>query len=464
MSHLAFGTDGWRALIAEDFTFANVRRVADALGQALPERSLIVVGYDHRFHSESFAKEAAAVLAAQKHRVTLHQHATTTPALSFSVRTLRAKAGVMITASHNPPLFNGFKVKLAPGCSADPAFTKQIEDTLKTDVPHAPLDFPRKTVSIDKSYLAFLLSKLERKFWRKAKAKVVADGMHGYGGVLWESLFEKLNLKGEVIRSRRDPLFGGVAPEPIEKNLAPLREAVLRNKAAIGLAVDGDGDRLGAVDEKGVYLPPHHIFPLVLLHLIENRRLSGKVVQTVSLGYLSERICKKHGIELMEVPVGFKYVVDKMRQAKVMWGGEESGGYGVGLWAMERDGLLSALLLLEYALAKKQPLSVLRQKMEAEFGKSVFLRHDYPMRHAITDKKKWSDTLSAKMPAKLADTKVRELRVTDGVKIILEDDSWLLLRPSGTEPLMRTYAESPSPEKTKQLLHKAQEFASMKAG
>ncbi|HRY30752.1 MAG TPA: phosphoglucomutase/phosphomannomutase family protein, partial [Elusimicrobiota bacterium] len=258
------------------------------------------------------------------------------------------------------------------------------------------------------------------------------------------------------------PLFGGLSPEPIEKNLKALVQAVQENKAAIGLAVDGDGDRLGVVDDKGRYLPPHHVFPLILQHLIENRKMKGKVVQTVSLGYLSERIAKKHGVELIEVPVGFKYVVDKMRQTKVFWGGEESGGYGCGLWAWERDGLLSGLLLLEAVMAKHQPLSVLREKLEAEYGKSFFLRNDYAMKNPIADKTAWAETLSHKLPAKLADTKIRELKRLDGLKIVLEDDSWLLLRPSGTEPLLRTYAESPSPEKTKQLLTKAQEIATIK--
>lgn len=460
---IAFGTDGWRAIIAKEYTFSNVRRVADALGRVLKHNSKVVVGYDHRFLSEDFARHAAAVLAAQGHKVTLTGAPCSTPALSFCLKKLKTDAGVMITASHNPALYNGFKVKLPPGCSADPDFTKKIEEKIDNDIP----PFQEKMVpapSYDpaKDYTAFLTSRMDKKFWRSPQIKLVADAMHGPGGRYWEMIFKTLKLKGAVIRANRDPLFGGVAPEPIEKYLEALKKAVLENKAGLGLAVDGDADRLGAVDDKGEYLPPHHVFPLILLHLIKNRKLSGKVIQTVSLGYLSERIAKAHKIPLVEVPVGFKHVADHIKREKVIWGGEESGGYGVGVIQPERDGLLSGLLLMEYVLAEKKPLSVLRKEMEAAYGVSRFLREDYPMRQAVTDKKRWADHLIKHLPAKLAGSAIKETRTIDGLKIILEDDSWLLLRPSGTEPLMRTYAESPDVDKTRALLAKAQDMVNMK--
>jgi len=462
MTDIAFGTDGWRALIAEGFTFANVRRVAEALGRVLPQKSHVVVGYDHRFHSESFAQVAGAVLAAQKHKITMTAAAVTTPALSFSVRTLRAEAGVMITASHNPPLFNGFKVKSAAGSSADPSFTSQITDTLQDEVPAPTEAFAPKIYAPDAPYVKFLLSKLDRALWRKKGLKLVADGMHGPGGKYWTRLCDELGVRARVIRAARDPFFGGVTPEPIETNLAALSEAVRADKAGLGLAVDGDGDRLGAVDDEGRYLSPHQIFPLLLLHLAENRKLKGKVVQTYSLGYLSERIARQFGIAFEQVPVGFKYIVQRMQKEKVLIGGEESGGYGVGLWAPERDGLLSGLLLAEMTLAAGKPLSKIRKEMEARFGTSAFLRQDFPVRAAPTDKAAWAQALSQKLPAKIADTKVRGFVTDDGLRVTLEDDSWFLMRPSGTEPLMRTYAESPSVEKTRRLLSKAQELATMR--
>jgi phosphomannomutase len=204
------------------------------------------------------------------------------------------------------------------------------------------------------------------------------------------------------------------------------------------------------------------VFPLILLHLVKNRKMTGKVVQTVSLGYLSERIAKDYKLPLVEVPVGFKHVADHILKSKVLLGGEESGGYGVGIFQPERDGLLSGLLLLEYVLAEGKPLSVLRGEMEAKYGASKFLREDYPMRSAVTDKAKWAEHLIKHLPAKIGGTPVKDTRTTDGLKIFLEDNSWLLLRPSGTEPLMRTYAESPDLKKTQALLSKAQEMVNMR--
>jgi phosphomannomutase len=460
---IAFGTDGWRAVIAREYTFANVRRVAAALARTLKESAKVVVGYDHRFLSEEFARHAAAVLAGAGHRVSLAGAAMSTPALSFSLKTSRSDAGVMITASHNPPLYNGFKIKLPPGCSADPAFTRRVEEFVDSDeVPFDERTAPAPSFDPAKDYVGFLLSKLDRKFWRSPKAKVTADGMHGPGGRYWGMIFDKLKLKGQVIRGERDPLFGGVAPEPIERYLEALKAAVLAGKSSLGLAVDGDADRLGAVDDKGEYLPPHQVFPLILLHLVKNRKMTGKVVQTVSLGYLSERIAKDYKLPLVEVPVGFKHVADHILKSKVLLGGEESGGYGVGIFQPERDGLLSGLLLLEYVLAEGKPLSVLRGEMEAKYGASKFLREDYPMRSAVTDKAKWAEHLIKHLPAKIGGTPVKDTRTTDGLKIFLEDNSWLLLRPSGTEPLMRTYAESPDLKKTQALLSKAQEMVNMR--
>ena len=463
MDQLVFGTDGWRDIIADKFTFANVRRVSEALGRVLPEKSTVVVGYDHRFHSEEFAKQAAAILADQKHKIILLTNPTSTPAVSFSVKKHKAKVGVMITASHNPPLFNGFKIKVHPGCSADPEFTQRVQDNIQDEIAEVSLDFKHKEYSPDDDYVNFLISKLDKKIWKSPKASVVVDAMYGPGGHLFQKVMKKLNLKGHVIHAERDPLFGGQAPEPIETHLDELKKTTVAKKAALGLALDGDADRLGAVDEKGTYLTPHHIYPLLLLHLLKNRKQKGKLVQAFSLGYLSERIAKDHKIEVIEVPIGFKYVVQKMLEDKILLGGEESGGYGVGLWAPERDGILSGLLLVELVLAAGKPLSEIRKDMEKQYGKSVFLRQDYPVRSVIENKKEWAENIVKRLPAKIAGGKVRDYKTLDGLKVFLEDDSWLLLRPSGTEPLMRTYAESPDKKVTQQLLEKAQEFAAMRS-
>lgn len=461
---LVFGTDGWRGLIARDFTFDNLRRATDALARALPAKSRVAVGYDHRFLSEEFARAVSSVLGAQGHTVILFNHPTTSPALSFSLQGLKARAGVMLTASHNPSGYNGFKIKLPPGRSADAAFTARVESLLDPEIPRAGTVPPAAEHDPTPAYAAHVVSHLDKKMWSGARRlSVVFDAMHGSGAAVWPTVSKKLGLAVHPLRMERDPLFGGTPPEPIEKNLSPLMEAVRREKADVGLAVDGDGDRLGVVDDQGVYWPPHAVFPLILQHLVENRKLKGAVVQAISLGYVSERMAKEFKLPFVEVPVGFKHVADQMAKTKVLWGGEESGGYGVGLWAPERDGILSGLLVLEAVLAYKKPLSVLRAEMAKRFGPSAFSRVDLSIKAPVTDKAAWSQSILKKMPAKVAGQTVKETRDKDGLKILFTDESWVLLRPSGTEPLLRLYAEAPTQEAATLLVTKAQEWAGGKS-
>lgn len=453
-----FGTDGWRGRIATDFTFRNVRRVADALARALPARSRVAVGGDHRFMSEDFARVAAGTIAARGHRVTLADGPMTSPAMSFALKGLKAAAGVMITASHNPPTDNGFKIKVPPGRSAPPELTARVEALLEAEDPRTEGSVVDRFSALD-GYVDFVLARRDPSFWKSKRVPVVVDAMHGTAGPVWTRLMEALHLPGEVIRADRDPLFGGVPPEPVEKNLVPLVEAVGRRKAALGLAIDGDGDRLGVIDDTGAYLPPHTVFPLLLHHLVAHRRLKGAVVQAVSLGYLSERVARKCGLPFRVVPVGFKHVADEMAKQRVLLGGEESGGFGVGLWGPERDGILSGLLLAELVMAAGKPLSVLRKELYAAHGVSDFQRVDLPIRAPVADKNLWSEAVAKRVPEKVAGHAVSERTRIDGLKVIFDDGAWVLMRPSGTEPLMRTYAETPNPTRTTQLLHKAQEWA-----
>jgi phosphomannomutase len=444
-------------LIAGDYTFENLRRAAGGLAAVLPTGSRVAVGYDHRFLSAEFAEAAAGVLRAAGHRPVLADRPCTSPALSFALKAQKAAAGVMITASHNPPGYNGFKIKVPPGCSADEALTRKVEGAIPDAAPDAARgDVPR--FDPETAYLEFLLSRLDRALWKGAKLPLAADGMHGPGGRLWEVLFDRLGVKGTLVRASRDPLFGGTAPEPIEKNLTPLKEAVVASRSAAGLGVDGDADRLGAVDDTGAYWAPHTVFPVILEHLAVNRKLKGAVVQSVSLGYVSERLAQSLKLPFEEVSVGFKYVAARMQATKVLWGGEESGGYGVGLWSPERDGLLSGLLLAEASLAARKPLSELRRDLTKRFGASHYDRVDHPLRTAVTDKSAWAQEIARRLPAKIAGVAVKETRPRDGLKIIFDDDSWLLLRPSGTEPLLRTYAETPDPARTERLLSHAREW------
>lgn len=461
MEDIRFGTDGWRGRLASEFTFHNVRRAADALARTLPPRSRVAVGGDHRFLSAEFARAVAGVLSARGHKPFLADGPTTSPALSFALKGLRAAAGVMITASHNPPTDNGFKLKIPPGRSAPPEWTARLEAALLPEDPPSTgggvEDFP----ALD-GYVAWLLSRRAPAAWSRKKFPVVVDAMHGPGGRVWERLFAAARWPGAVIRADRDPTFGGAAPEPIEKNLSLLAETVRAKKAALGLALDGDADRLGVVDDTGVYLPPHTVFPLLLRHLTENRGLKGAVVQAVSLGYVSERLARSRGLPVVEVPVGFKHVADEIKKRRVVLGGEESGGYGVGLWSAERDGVLMGLLLMELVALSGRPLSALTRELAAAHGPSVFQRADLPLRAPVTDKALWVQAVSKRVPEKFAGRAVKDRRTLDGLKVIFDDDAWVLLRPSGTEPLMRVYAETPDAARTAQLLTKAQEWASVR--
>lgn len=456
---IKFGTDGWRATIADGFTFENVKRVSQAACDVIRKTSksrLLLVGYDRRFFSDRYAATAAEVAVSNGFRVELSEEPISSPALSFQVRQKKAAVGFMITASHNPYQFNGFKLKGTHGGSVNEVVTKEIEDRMDTNEVQKG-DDKWKKADFATGYLSNLKKLVRWPNLANLQGKVVFDAMHGPGGELFQRIAGK-DKKVVFVRTEPDPLFGGTNPEPIERNLSELKKRVLEEKAAIGIAVDGDADRIGVVDDKGRYLPPHTVMPLLLLHLIENKKLKGKIVQTVSMGYMNERIAKQFGLPFEEVAVGFKYIANIMGKEKVLLGGEESGGYGVGLWSPERDGLLCALLLLEMLAKQKKPLSFLVGEMQKRFGESYFERVDFPVKSTV-DKTAWITYLASILGPNMAGMPIKKVNTVDGLKIVLEDDSWFLLRPSGTEPLIRTYSEATSPEAVKKLLQEAKVLA-----
>jgi phosphomannomutase len=458
---IKFGTDGWRAVIGDGFTFANVRRAAQAACDVIRQNAksrLLLIGYDRRFFSDRFAQTAASVAVANGFKVEMASQPVSSPALSFHVKQRKAAMGFMITASHNPYKFNGFKLKGPHGGSVDETITRAVENRVDAgDIRTSDDDVKRVDFAPD--YIASLKARVRPPLSR-IKGHVVFDAMHGPGGVLFEQLFaSRDNLT--VIRSNVDPLFGGVNPEPIEVNLQALVDKVRQTKATAGIAVDGDVDRIGLVDDKGRYLPPHTVMPLILLHLVEGRKMKGKVVQTVSMGYLPERIARHFKLPFEMTPVGFKYIAKIMGQEKVLLGGEESGGYGVGLWSPERDGLLCALLILEMMADRKKPLSAIVDELYQRFGASNFKRVDFPLEAPI-DKGPWTEKVVATFGPQVAGANVKSVSTVDGVRLVLEDDSWLLLRPSGTEPLLRTYSEGTSPAIVDALLAEAHRVATMK--
>jgi phosphomannomutase len=486
---IKFGTDGWRALIAREFTFANVERVAQAyadylqasitealtkqlvdVGQISKEErednlfagviskatastsSLVIVGYDNRFLSERFAARAAEVLAGNGCRVLLFSEAMPTPLVSWAVKDLQANGGVVITASHNPPDFNGFKIKAPWGGSAATETTAAVEGLVDANPPkRAPVS--GDTTQLDtavESYRKQIHSYFDLERLRDLNGNVVVDPMHGSGGHWVESFLKGGSLKVETIRGNRDPLFGGVNPEPIDSNLAVLKQRVSETKALVGLATDGDADRVGAVNELGQTMTMHDVVPLVLLHLARNRGMRGGVVRTFSQSVLLKRIAAAHDLKLYETAIGFKYIADLMLKDDILIGAEESGGIGVKNHIPERDGILNSLLFLEAIATASQPPSVMLQNLHREFGEFHFGRRDRQVEVAI------GQDLVARLaklpPADVAGDKVIAVETTDGTKLLFADESWLLFRQSGTEPVLRIYAEATSVAKMNALL------------
>jgi phosphomannomutase len=480
---IRFGTDGWRAVIANEFTFANVERVAQAYalyvlreheatratkirepqGSSSTVAPVIVVGYDRRFMSEKFAARAAEILNGNGIGVELFDTDVPTPLVSWAVRDRKAAGGVVITASHNPAEFNGFKIKAAWGGSATPETTRAVETLVDAQAPtrgeRSSSAGARLTPSI-KSYREQIASYVDLERLLATRASVVVDPMHGAGGRWVESFLAGGALGVEMIRAERDPMFGGVAPEPIDRNLAPLKSRVKEMGALVGLATDGDADRVGAVNELGETMTMHEVVPVILLHLARARSMTGGVVRTFSQSVLTKRIAAAHGLKVYETPIGFKYVADLMLREDILIGAEESGGIGVKGHLPERDGILNSLLFLEAIIAAGKPPSELVREMHREFGEFYFGRRDLTME--VSRGLELVEELARSSPQKIADCDVTSVERLDGTKLLFADESWLLFRQSGTEPMLRIYAEATSMAKRDALLNAGCELANQK--
>lgn len=467
---ILFGTDGWRALIAHQFTFANLERVAQAYADFLNQPQQgddaqarraneatqaphVVVGYDRRFLSEKFAERAAEVLAGNGISVAMFDSDVPTPLVSWAVRERGATGGVVITASHNPAEFNGFKIKAPWGGSATRETTVAVEALVDAQTPRrSDLTAPMRgglDGSIE-SYRAQIAGYVDLERLRGAEARVVVDPMHGSGGRWVESFLRGGALGVETIRAARDTQFGGVNPEPIDRNLAPLKERVRAAGALVGLATDGDADRVGAVNELGETMTMHEVVPLMLLHLVRRRGMTGGVVRTFSQSVLTKRIAAAHNLKLHETPIGFKYVADLMLREDILIGAEESGGVGVKGHLPERDGILNSLLFLEAVLAAGKSPSELVREMHREFGEFYFGRRDLHIE--VARGLNLIESLSVSPPEEIAGYTVHGYSHLDGMKLIFGDESWLLFRQSGTEPVLRIYAEATSVAKMNALL------------
>ena len=462
---IKFGTDGWRGIIAEDFTFDNVRICAQAVAEYLRKSRLgsrgLVIGYDTRFASEDFAAAAAEVMAGNDIRVHLCLKPAPTPVVSFAVTATKSAGGIVITGSHNPGSWNGFKYKSQDGASAPEEVTSQIERNItsltgrRVSVKRLALDKALKKGIVDYMdpspvYFERLSRFVDIEELCCRRLNIIVDPMYGAGIGYFKAILEGGNLKIAEINAERNPSFPGINPEPIAKNLTRLSRLVVARKAHVGLATDGDADRIGIVDEKGQFLTQHQVFALLCLYLLEVRGERGAMVRTLTSTMMLSRLGKLFDVPVYETPVGFKYVAPLMMKKKAIIGGEESGGYGFRGHVPERDAILAGLYFLDFMARTKKTPSQLLDYLYSKVGPHYYDRRDL---HISTAKRQTIvHRLGSAPPATVGGSKVTRIDTTDGFRFFLGDESWLLIRFSGTEPLVRIYAEAESLDRVTQLL------------
>jgi len=459
MSSIKFGTDGWRGIIAEDFTFANARIVATAIARYVvrnedPGKG-VLVGYDHRYASDRVAAAVAESISASGTPVWLADRPCPTPTISYLVRQRGAAGGIVITASHNPYRWNGIKYKASYGSSALPSIVAQIERELEAGLQNGVPALPPRPDLIQPlepraPYLDALEKLVDWKRLREAGFRFVFDPMHGSAAGLLPKLLRRNGITCHEIRGTRDPRFGGVHPEPIEPHIEALRQAVLSGKYDAGFCADGDGDRIGAIDRDGSFINPHQILALLVWHLAGTRQLPGDIAKTFSVTKLIDKLAAKFGRKLHEVPIGFKYICELMLEQNILIGGEESGGIGTSLYLPERDATVSALFLAELMAWHGKSLGELLAGLHAEFGEYHYGRIDLDVQPG--QKEKAIAHFTDDKLTRILDLAVVYRENMDGIKVYLSEGGWVMLRPSGTENLLRVYSETSRPETTRRVL------------
>jgi alpha-D-glucose phosphate-specific phosphoglucomutase len=463
---IKFGTDGWRAVISDTFTFANLRLVAQAIADYVLEEAdgqpEVVIGFDTRFLSDRYATEVARVLAGNGIIAHLTRADAPTPAISYAVVHKKATAGVMITASHNAPRYNGIKLKAAFGGAVLPEQAERVEAYLvrNQEAARRPnvMDYQ---AALDQgliqrfcpawAYYEHLSHMVDLDVISAGELRVVADAMYGSARKCIADMLARTRCRVYEIRGEMNPGFGGIHPEPVARYLNALRAAIQAQHADLGLATDGDGDRIGAMDAHGNFVDPHHIFALALRYLVEERGWKGKVIKSVSTTRMVDRLASRYKLPLVETPVGFNHIAAHMLKGDVLIGGEESGGISIKGHIPEGDGVLMGLLLLEIVAVAGAPLHELVADLQADVGPAHYARRDIPL-HSPVVKEEMVAWLTGEVPDSLGGERLVEVKTLDGVKYLLADDSWLLIRPSGTEPVLRVYAEARSPEGVRSLL------------
>lgn len=471
-----FGTDGWRAVMSDTFTFTNLRLVTQAIADAVaspewingassvikPDLKKMVVGFDTRFLSDRYATEVARVLAGNGFTVLLAQADAPTPVISHAVRENNAIGGVMITASHNAPRYNGIKLKSASGGSALPEQCRRVEIYLNDNEERGrgpnlmDVDQARELKLIQRfnpipAYYDHLRTLINSDIIAENPQRFVIDSMYGSGRGVIRGFLQGTGCEITEIRGEMNPGFGGVHPEPIRHYLGALAGAIGAGMGNFGIATDGDADRIGAMDERSNFVDPHKIMSLALRYLVEKRGLTGSVVRTVSTTRMIDRLAKKYGLTLHETPVGFNHIADYMLKENVLIGGEESGGIGFTGHIPEGDGILMGLLIIEMVAESGVTLYEMVEDLQKEVGPVFYDRIDLRLKYPVS-KEKMVAMLVNQPPASIGGESLAEVTTMDGVKYIFNDDSWLLIRPSGTEPVLRVYAEGRSDDMVKALL------------
>jgi phosphomannomutase len=462
MGVIKFGTDGWRAVIAEDFTFSNIERVAQATADfwsahpVVGTKKLVIAGYDRRFLSDQFGQRTAEILAGNGFEVVLTPVPTPTPSVSFAVTQRKAVGGIMLTASHNPPRFDGFKLKSHYGASAEPDMCQGVEKMLdQNPVRSLGLGEAGKTGQITlKDIRAAHFSALEKivdfKLVARSKLRFAHDALFGVGAGCFDEILAGTTCKVTTLNGKHDPLFGGINPEPVEKNYALSSAYLKKHPHDICLVTDGDADRVGAMDGRGNYLSTHQLICLLLQHLFINRKQKGRVVKALTTTSMVDKMCAAYGLELVETGVGFKYIAAEMIKGGVLLGAEESGGIGFPGHIPERDGILAGLMLLEMLACQRVSVNKLISNLTKEFGPHHYDRND--IHYPLEKRQALMEFLQKNPPAKLSGSPLAEIKAYDGVKFIARDTSWLMLRGSGTEPILRIYAEASNKAAVQQLL------------
>lgn len=454
---IRFGTAGWRGIISDEFTFSNVRLVSQAISNYVarerPPGNGIVVGYDTRFLSEKFASECARVISNHRIPVYLTDRDAPTPALSAAIMRREAQAGVNFTASHNPPEYSGLKFSTNHGAAALPDVTEQIEREIRKLESHPPSFYYLDETLIEEfspqeTYLN-LLTRTVRVDRLSSGLKVVVDPLWGTARDYLDRFFIDNGCQVEVIHNFRDPYFGGYGPEATEKTLKELKEVVISRKCQLGLSTDADADRFGIIDSNGTYITPNQTLALVLDYLIEDRQWKGSVARSVATTHMIDEIAKKHDLPVLVTPVGFKYLAEMFLDRKIILGCEESAGLSVQGHLPEKDGILTCALVAEMVATRQESLTAQLERLYRLYGYRVSERRSFPLTEQLEERVRH---LTANPPKTFGGRKVVDVELMDGMKMVLEDQSWILVRISGTEQLVRVYAESDNEETLKLLL------------